>query len=372
MANGFRPYLLKHLMEIAGTATPQFKMDPQGFLNFLQSQKKPSVLRLNNAAGHKESVQVKYRQRWTKDFVTSGVDCDVANVPSYQETSVDLTSTSAFSIYIPDETIARYEDEASKTVMVGQPATDFMNEFLEEIYAGANAILSKLNSDLLTTLSSQIGVNRRTGVVGPASLNLNKNAETNNLTDGMTLLLSDYKLNGFSGTPQIIGGGLFANFMWQQAAKGLDSTGLNTAIQAAGAKFYYDLDVASIYDPNIIIVAEPDSIQMVEYLKYTGFKAGTKPGGSTFGTLTLPMLNGTEVMPVDFDFQLKYNDCSKTITDSYYEQSSAVEPGYQLIISKSAGLFTIPDNAYRAGDPLVGNRGTLIYDVTNECDNCAV
>lgn len=370
MANGFRPYLLTHLMNIAQSATPQFKMEPQGFLNFLQSQKKPSILRLNNAAGHQESVQVKYRQRWTKDFVDSSINCDVTNVPSYLETSVALGSTSAFAINIEDETIAKYEDEASKSVMVGQPATDFMNEFVEEIYAGANAILSKLNSDLLTTLVSNIGVNRRTGVNTATTLNINKNASTNPLTTGLTQLLADYKLNGFSGTPQVIGGGLFANFMWEQNAKSADSFGLNSSIQASGLNFYYDLDVASVFGANKIVVAEPDSVQIVEYMKYTGFKAGVKPGGSTFGTMTLPMLVGTEVMAVDFDFQLKYNDCKKTFTDSYYGNSIQVEPGYQLIISKSAGLFTIPSNAYRAGDPLVGNRGTLLYDITNTCEAC--
>lgn len=370
MANGFRPYLLKHLMEIAQTATPQFKMEPLGFLNFLQSQKKPSVLRLNNAAGHQESVQVKYRQRWTKNFVSSSVDCDVANVPSYLETAVNLSSTSAFSIYIPDETIARYEDEASKTVAVGQPSTDFMNEFVEEIYAGANAILSKLNSDLLTVLSANIGVNRRTGLNTAAAININKDGDANSLTDGLTQILADYKLNGFTGTPQVIGGGLFANFMWQQMAKSFDGNGLNTALQAAGVKFYYDLDAATTFAANNIVVIEPDAVQMVEYLKYTGFKAGVKPGGSTFGTMTLPMLSGSEVLPVDFDFQLKYNDCTKSITDPYYGTSGDQQPGYQLIISKSAGLFTLPSNAYRAGDPLVGNRGSLLYNITNTCDSC--
>jgi hypothetical protein len=370
MPNGFRPYLLKHLMEVAQNATPQFKMDPHGFLNFLQSQKKPSILRLNNAEGHKESVQIKYRQRYTKDFVKSTIDCNSANVPSYQETSVGLTSTSSFSIYIPDETIAQYEDEASKTVGIGQPSTDFMNEFLEEIYGGANAILAKLNGDLLTTLSANMGVNRRTASNVAATLNLNKNASTNDLLTGMTLLLSDYKLNGFSGTPQVIGGGLFANFWLEQVAKSTDQLGLNTAALAAGVKFYYDLDMASTFGTNNIVVAEPDSIQMVEYLKYTGFKAGTKPGGSTFGTLTLPMMSGQDVLPIDFDFQLKYNDCAKSITDPYYGTSSTQDPGYQLIISKSAGLFTIPSNAYRAGDALVGNRGTLGYSVTNACTNC--
>jgi hypothetical protein len=370
MANGFRPYLLAHLMEIAQSATPQFKVDPQGFLNFLQSQKKPSVLRLNNAAGHQESVQVKYRQRWTKDFVDSSIDCNVTNVPSYLETSVALASTSAFAINIADETIAKYEDEASKTVAVGQPSTDFMNEFVEEIYAGANAILSKLNSDLLTILSANIGVNRRTGVNTASTINLNKNANTNNLTDGITQILADYKLNGFTGTPQAIGGGLFANYMWQQVAKGLDSTGLNSSILAGGMKFYYDLDVATVFGANHLIVAEPDAVQIVEYMKYTGFKAGIKPGGSTFGTMTLPMQVGTEVLGVDFDFQLKYNDCKKSFTDAYYGNSVEIEPGYQLIISKSAGLFTLPTNAYRAGDPLVGNRGTLRYNITNTCDDC--
>jgi hypothetical protein len=368
---GFRSYLLRHIRSIVGDATtPQFKIEPLGFLNMLQSSKKPSVLRLNTDAGHQNSVQVKYKQRWTKDFVSTGIDCDTTNVSAYRETAVNLSSTRAFAIHIDDETIAKYEDDASRTVMVGQPATGMMNEFLEDIYSAANAILSAVNTDLLTTLSANIGINRRTGANTASTLNINKNSTVDDLSLGLTLLLADYKLNGGSGTPQVVGGGLFSNFAWQQAAKSAAQNGLDTAVQFANLKFYYDNDVPTVFAANNIVVFQPDSVQIVEYLMNTGFKAGAK-GTSIFGTLMLPMFMGAEVIPVEFDFQLKYVDCATTMTQEYYGDTITVQRGWNLILSKQCGLFTIPSDAYRAGDPLAGNRGTLLYNVTNTCDDCA-
>ena len=68
MANGFRPALLRHINLLAQEASPQTKLDPQGAINLLQSQNKPQVLRLNNSAGHKETLTVKYLQRATEDL----------------------------------------------------------------------------------------------------------------------------------------------------------------------------------------------------------------------------------------------------------------------------------------------------------------
>lgn len=354
---------------IAQENTPQYKIEPVGFINMLQSQNKPAVLRLNNEAGHKNSVQVKYKQRWTKDFTSDTIDCNVTNVPAYKEAAVDLSSTRALNLNFEDERIMMYEDDASKTTMKGQPATPFMNEVLDEIMTAATALLQAVNTDLLTTLSGNIGVNRRTGNNAAAAINIARNSTNNPLSDGLNQMLADYINNGGAGTPQVFGSGLFQNFMLNQGAKGIDQAGLNTSIQAAGMKWYHDLDAQAVFGADQIVVVQPNSVQLVEFMMNTGFKAGYR-GTSSFGIIALPLQIGADVLPMMFDFQMKYSDCSQVLEDQYYGSSITVQRGFNLMISKQCGLFTIPSDAYRGTDPLVGNRGTLRYTISNACDNC--
>jgi hypothetical protein len=365
---GFRSYILQAL-SMLDLSTPQYKIEPVGFVNLLSSQSKPKVLRLNNANGHRETVQIKYKQRLTKDFTDTVASCDNTNENPYREASIDLTSYRQIAIHVEDEVIANYEDFASQKQRVGTPATELMNELIDSIMTGASAIIEGVNEDLMTIAAGNVGFNRRTGLNTATAINLNRNAATNLLTDGMTQILSDYIINGGSGIPQVVGSGLFHNYMLQQPSKSADQTGLDTSIMAAGVKFYHDLQAANIFGANEILVVQPNALQWVEYLQYTGFKAGMK-GTSEFFTLKLPMQVGSEVIPIEFDVQLRYNDCDVAYTDAYYGTALTLHKGYNIIISKKSGLFTIPSDAYRGTDPLVGNRGTLLYSITNTCDNC--
>lgn len=375
LGQGFRPYLLQHIRSVVGDPqTPQYKLDYHGFLNMMKSQSmQPDILRLNNSAGHRESVQVRYKQRYTKDFTgTSEADvCDVTNIEARREQTVDINSFRFIVVSLEDETVARYEDEASKSVSLGLPPTAIMNELLEEIYRAANALLDGINEDLQTLAVAAVGNNRRTGNNAAAQINLNKAGTVNNLTDGLTQIMSDYMINLGSGTPQVWGSGLMNNFMLQLASTGMNQSGFNPAIQAAGMKWYFDQTSAGVLGANQIIVAQPNTVQWVEYLQYTGFKGGVKPGSSIFGTFTLPMfLNETQIAPIGFDFQLKYNDCATSMTDQYYGTTFTMQKGWSLIISKKSGLYTLPNDAYRGTDTMSGNRGTLRYEITNTCDNC--
>jgi hypothetical protein len=367
---GFRPYLLPHIRTILGDATPQYKIEPVGFVNLLSSQSRPKVLRLNNAAGHRETVQIKYKQRYTVDFTDTVASCDNTNVQAYREMEVNLDSFRQIAIHIEDETIANYTDDASKMVKLGTPPTDIMNELLDEIMNAASAILEGVNLDLMTIAAANVGVNRRTGLNTATAINLNRDGANNLLTDGLNQILADYTINGGKGVPQVFGSGLFHNFMLQQNAKSADQSGYNTAIQAAGVKFYHDLQAANVLGANEIIVAQPNTLQWIEYMQYTGFKAGLKPDGSEFFVISLPMQIGADVKLIDFDVQLKYNSCPEIFTDAYYGTTSTLQKGYNIIISKKSGLFTVPADAYRGTDLLTGNRGTLLYSITNTCDSC--
>lgn len=365
LGQGFSPYILPHIKEVTKEATPQYKLDNQGFLNMLQSQSKPEVLRLDNAAGHKKTVRIRQKQRWTKDFTDTAKSCDVTNIGVRSEVDVDLGTIRQFSIHIDDETLAKYEDDASKTANFGAPATPIMNELLEEIILAGNAILQGLNDDLFTLGAAAIGKNRVTGSTSSQTVNFPNDTNNRSLTDGLTKVLSDYSINGGKGIPQVVGSGLMFNFMLQQASKVADQSGFDTTIMAAGLKFYHDLTASSALGTNQFIVYEPNAIQLVEYMEYTGFKAGPKPGASSFGVIPLPMVVGGEVKPVLFDYQLKYNDCTTTISDMYYGTTITLEKGFNLILSKQCGLFTIGTQAFRATDVLNGNRGSYRFTATN-------
>jgi len=160
--------------------------------------------------------------------------------------------------------------------------------------------------------------------------------------------------------------------MLEQAAKSPNQAGLDSRIQSGQVDFYYSEEFANQLGANNIGVDEKDAVQIVEYLRYQGFKAGVKPGGSVFGTIPVPIVtpNG-EVKAVMFDFQLRYNDCAQAFTDAYTGASLGNLPkGYNFILSKQFGLYTLPTDAYKVGDTLRGNRGSLRYNVTNSCETC--
>lgn len=372
LGQGFAPYLLAHIKSIALQSTPQFKMEIPGFMNLLLSQAKPSEVKLNSASGHKKTVQVKAKQRATKGMTDTTKSCDNVLVPIWQEQSIGLDATRQIAFHIPDETIAEYSDDASRTVQIGQPATPLMNEFFENILTHTSALLEGLNDDLLTLAVANVGVNRVTGSNASQTININKDGSINPLENGFTKILTDYKRNGGVGRPQIVGAGLMLAYEMQQGQNAISTnqSGLNVA-NLNRWDFYYDEEMETTAGANQIIAYEPNAVQLVEYMEYTGFKAGVKPGGSTFGVMTLPVMVNGMIKPVEVDFQLKYNDCAQEFTDAYYGTSITLEKGYALILSKQVGLFTIQSNAYRGTDVLSGNRGSYRFTISNDCETCS-
>jgi len=366
MADGFRLALLRHINILAQEATPQTKLDPQGAINLLQSQNKPEALRLNNRAGHKDTITVKYLPRAVEEQVDSAYSCDQVNLNTYLEHDVDVTFRSQYAFQIDDETIARYEDEASRVVSIGNPTTGVLGEIFTQIQTGANAMMNAVASQLWPLMTAAIGENIVTGLVGAKVVNLPLDSTQNNLGAGETEVLSDYRLNGGNGRPQIVGDGNIFKYFLQQVAKSPNQAGINTRIFASGMDFYHDTKATTELGANQAIVYQPNSVQIVEYLENTGFKAGDKPDGSSFFVLALPMDRGDgEVVPVEFDVQVRYNSCPETLTDAYYGTSISAEKGWTVFLRKRGGLFTIPGDAYKPQDRLRNNRGSLRYDFTN-------
>lgn len=363
---GFADSLTKHIFKVTAENTPQFKLNWQGHLNLLKHNKNADVVRLNDQAdpGHRRTVIIKAKQRANVSQTDTVKSCDNVNVNAYFERPVNLSNVRQYAVFIDDETIARYPNDASAASGLGTPSTPLMNEMLLQIKEGADALLSGVNQDVATLMAANIGVNQRAGNNAAQAINLVLNSTNNPLDQGLTQVLTDYQLNESSGRPMMVGNGLIHNFMLQQRMKSPDQSGINTPIMANDFDFFQDPFAATSLGANQAIVYEPEAVNLIEYSEYKGFKGGDFPGDSSFFTFMLPMQVSDRVEMVEFDAQLRYFPCPTTLTDAYYGTSVQVAKGFSLIISKQFGLFTI-DQAYRATDRLNGNRGSYRYSFTN-------
>jgi hypothetical protein len=371
---GFNPYLLKQIKDVFGAGNaPALKVSNLGFLNLLNSQRKTLNLTVPNNNGAIQYVQVKYDQRYTHQMTQTSDTCASGFQNPYNEVSVPINIYRQLPIYLGDELISQYEYDANTTAVAGLPPTPVMMEVLNQIYAAANAILEGINIDLQNQLV--FGTNVSTGSNAATTINFTQNTTLLPLNDGMTRILTDTIQNEFApGKPQMFGNGLALNYFMQQRAKSdvFASNGLITKIEAGMIDFFYDIDSTSILGTNEAALISPDAVQLVEFSRWEGARAGSR-GGSHFGSIMLPMPGNTtpagqDWVPMKFDMQLNYINCVQdvqAINDYYGSAISNSYRGYQLILSKYVGLMQIPTNAYRAGDNLFGTNGTLRYTFTN-------
>lgn len=367
MANGFCPYLLQDIGAITGNANPMYKIQPNGFTGMLLTAGTPAAIQNAPGNGHFKTVQVKYMKRATVAQTDTSLSCDQTQINSYNEATVSVANIRQYSFHVEDETMAAYCDPTTTRVSAGSLPGGVLSEVLSQIFSGANAILHGVNQDVLGLLTW--GKNKVTGNNAATTMNISKDLTVQSLTAGVTQLLADYKKNYLTSRPQIVGQGIFINYVLQAAYSTPNIYGFDTKMALGNFDFWNDSDFDSTIGTNQIGVFEPNSIQLVSYLKYTGFKSGTF-GTDTFGTITLPMYMADEVVPVSFDIQVRYHPCATEVTNAYTGQALSIEKGWQVILSKNFGLFQLPTDSYRAEDQAHGINGALRYSVTNTCETC--
>lgn len=371
MANGLAPYLLNDMKTLVGQSYPGSKVDLKGFLAMLTSGPGANPIQTSTLAGHKKEVRFWYRNRNTKPQTDTSASCDNVLTPARKETTVSVANTRQIAWHLPDELVASYMEEASQRVSIpGGPIAGASAELFDIIMSGANGILEGVNDDLIGLITW--GKNKVSGSNAAVTLNISADTGVQKLTTGFPKLLGDYKKNNLSGAPNVVGAGLFYSYMLSQPYKGLDQSGMNSMMAAAGINFFADQDFADTVGADHIGVFEPGALQLVEYLEYTGFKAGQKPGASEFGVIALPAVasDGT-LLPVKFDWQLKYIDCPTTLTDAYSGSTATYQKGWSFILKKDFGLFQLPSDSYRQEDGNYSVNGALRYSVTNACDTCS-
>lgn len=370
--SGIEPYLLRTMDSVFGEGNnPAVKVDNLGFLNLLMSQNRTLEINKPASQGQIQYVSVKYKQRLVVGQTTTTDTCNSGVIINpYLEAQVNVNNYRQATMMLPDTLVEQYTADLGKMVnMQGSlPPTPAMVEVVEILKSAANGLLSGMDVDLQNLVVW--GNNAVTGSNAPQTVNIDKDITKLSLTDGVTLMLTQCQQNEFAthANPQMYGSGLALNYFNQQAAKGLQFNGLNTKMQSNGFDFYYDQNAATVLGQNEVGIFSPDSLQLVEYMRYMGFGAGYK-GNAFFGTFKLPIqMTETNIVPITFDFQLRYLSCPEDVaqlTDYYGATIPNTYRGWVITVSKYYGLFQPPTNAYRANDYLYNTNGALRFTITN-------
>lgn len=348
---GYCAALLKGLEDLTGLNDPQMKATPVGFLQAVldpYNRRGTEVLSIDPGNGHRYKLRVKRLKRGLEDETRTTESCDPTAVPFYDEEIIELSHYRELAVQVEWEELRQYCADASQIVTAGGGNTRFMNDHLKKLMVRLNGLRRAINSDLLSELSTQFGINVTTGdnLAKPLPL-LDSTQHYAKIEQGIQELMFDVENNEMYGAPLIVGQGLFSRFNTSAQMGCCNAEGFHWGKMAEHApyRFYLDVQAEAALGQNEIAVFAPGTIQLLTHNRYRGSFAG-KHGSSEFGTLPDPYLPGLR-----YDVQLKFNDCGP-------------DRGYTAIVGLHYGLHFIPPNAYQPTDRLFGNNGILRYVAT--------
>jgi len=372
---GFCEAILLHLETITGQNYPGKKVTVPGFTQMLLDQPL-SMLNDAYAGGHNRPLRVKYSTRGTVSQVSTTNTCAVDVQPLFKEVDVTVGNTVSVGVWIPDDQMRQYCEDASRTVSIGQPATPMMAQTLDFVLAQLNSLYQKQEQVLTTSMASVFGKHVATGSANAVSVNIEQDGNINDLTAGVLKMLTDAESNEFCGTPMFVGalGSLMHAYDLQRRNRGLyPGVGLDNAglLDATGFRFYASGQTGSTWGTENVGMFAPDSVQYLEQLENVGAWAGTR-GNSTFSTLVDPRVQCWSPdgrANVRWDMQVRYADCPEDvanfISSGYKNVNTISGRGYLVRLYKKYDLFTVPTDAYDGADRLAGSNGTLRYSLTN-------
>jgi hypothetical protein len=355
---GFVQALLLNISLIAGLNDPQLKVSPAGFLKALLENN--ALTQVNNIdairAGQEQDVKVRYQQRGTEDEVTDVDDCETNITPEWKEVNIGHPLYSKIGIFISDEQMRKYQLEATQTLAAGTPSAPLMRALYDTILTHTNALIQKIDRNLVAAQSTKWGANAAYGLSKAAQTI--KLGEKASMTDGFIKIITDAQANEINDQLIVVGNGLVNAFdIYNRYKTGVDGQGFGSL----AFNTYNDPKTATSWGLNHFGVFAKGNVGFVDFNKNVGSYAGER-GGSLFFTLPIPtILANGELSTLVFDAQLKYKDCP------IYEGGRKVaDRGWILLLSKTYGLFNLPDDAFRNTDPLYGVNGSLHYIATTE------
>lgn len=342
---GFAQAAIKNLNLVAKQNDPQLKLTPTGFLRLLLENN--AATEINNIEelrkGLKRTIKLRYLQRGLESDVTDIDDCETPLAADWKEHEIEQPLFSKIGIFISDDEMRQYEEEASQTLALGDAQqSPLMRGLYEVLLSKLIGLIGKIDSNLIAAQATKWGANAAYDLSTAAqTLTIGKSAD---FSTGYVKLMEDALVNEVSDKLLICGNGLITRYdIFHKLKTGTDSEG----IAALPLNAYYDPRTITGWGKDHFGAFAKGTVGFVDWNRYVGSYAGER-GGSVFFTLPVPVELDGAITSLVFDCQLKYEDCP--IHDA---NGDVIQPrGWALIVSKHYGLFTLPNDAFKSGGTL--------------------
>lgn len=359
---GVAAAIMMNISAIAGLNDPQLKITPVGFLKMILEHN--AATEVNNIddirSGLDREVEIKYLQRGLESEVSNVDDCDTPISPVWKKANIGEPLYNKVGLFISDADMRKYVAAASDPTGLGN--AKISRALYETVLSYINALLQKIDGNLVAAQALKFGVNAAYGTASAQPIALGTKAK---MDDGIVKLVLDAEANEFSGELLVCGNGLVRAFdIYNKLKSGTDAEGFGSL----DLKAYSDPKTVAGWGHNHFGVFAEGTVGFVDLPQNVGEFAGDK-GGSFFFQLPMPLpLSDGSILPLAFDCQLKYIDCP----EKDGEGNVTAKRGWKLIISKTYGLFNLPNDCFKVGDPLRGVNGALHYVATAQDESVAV
>jgi hypothetical protein len=206
-----------------------------------------------------------------------------------------------------------------------------------------DAFAQQINSDILTTLSLNFGVNQRTGNNAVSAVNVLTAGTDAPIAVGLNTIKQDYEeFNNYCGMPIIVGQGQFARYNTVLNASCCNDGGIDfpTLLNKAGFAFFLDTQFNANVGNNQFAVLAPGTFQLAMTNRVNS--------DSTFEVS--PLSAYTRVIDpftgISYDWTVIYKDCDR---EWYFKLELCYD------------LFVPPSDQFNAADPLSGINGATRY-----------
>ena len=338
MALGYCPALLIGLEEVAKTNDPQFKLDPIGFAEALQQPQNIStqVKGYDVGNGHQVGVRVKYLQRSTEADVQTTASCDFGAHKPYKEDTVTISDYVSTKIALDENEVRLYCSDASQLQKMG--STTLMHDHVLRVMSSLNGIRSKFNRNLLTAMANNFDPHPGSPATAKNVTLLGKAATGGTASqapiwDGWNDVMQDYEEAGMNGKPLVIGFGNFNRWNRTLGYACCNDAGVDQSQLPSEYSYFRDLIAPQVWGANNFAVLAPGVVQLITYNKYRGtFVEEGNKFAIQRGVLPDPTVPG-----LLWDMKLEFDTCEEV---------------YNLTLSLTHGLWTVPNDAFAANDRL--------------------
>ncbi len=325
------PKLLTALFDAVGkNANPTTKQESTGLLDFLFDPKNNrNSLQYDRGGSKYGEVEVKYIPRGTKATVKNvqSSTLNSPNKPTFEK--VNVTANGVF--------FQEFQLDFTEVEQIAEGRSEMLNGLVETQMEG---LRQAIEAYYATQVALAFGLNRVTGTntarvatILNADGTINAKGITSFDQDMRTNLMKNYAIIGDGNILSLGGLNQYKTPITPVQGNMVTNQMLNT---------YYSEQLTANLGLNQTAVVELGALQPVVVNRYTSLE-GIQGDQTRFARIADPKVNGL-------------------IYDMKVHMNTAYPEGYFVEFGARFGLFSIPLDAYKVGDPMRGNNGVFRYE----------